>query len=164
MNDTIAMITGANTTLQNPQKVGNGLKTIAINLAGIKANAKDGTLELNKTAKTLTEVAGIDIFEDKKTGQIKDMAQVMEELAAKWDKFTEKERAGISEAIAGKEQATVFQSLMTNFETVKQVQDELNQGWHFCSALAENSQYVDSLSGKLNKLKETWVEIGRAHV
>ena len=78
MNDTIAMITGANTTLQNPQKVGNGLKTIAINLAGIKANAKDGTLELNKTAKTLTEVAGIDIFEDKKTGQIKDMAQVME--------------------------------------------------------------------------------------
>ena len=159
MNDTIAMITGANTTLQNPQKVGNGLKTIAINLAGIKANAKDGTLELNKTAKTLTEVAGIDIFEDKKTGQIKDMAQVMEELAAKWDKFTEKERAGISEAIAGKEQATVFQSLMTNFETVKQVQDELNQGWHFGSALAENSQYVDSLSGKLNKLKETWVGI-----
>ena len=159
MNDTIAMITGANTTLQNPQKVGNGLKTIAINLAGIKANAKDGTLELNKTAKTLTEVAGIDIFEDKKTGQIKDMAQVMEELASKWDKFTEKERAGISEAIAGKEQATVFQSLMTNFETVKQVQDELNQGWHFGSALAENSQYVDSLSGKLNKLKETWVGI-----
>lgn len=48
---------------------------------------------------------------------------------------------------------------MSNFDTVKQVQRELNDGWHFGSALAENAQYVDSLHGKLNKLKETWVGI-----
>lgn len=102
MNDTIAMITGANVTLQDPAKVGNGLKTIAINLAGIKTSAKDGSLELNKTAKALDEIAGIDVFADKKTGQLKDMAQIMEELSSKWDTFTEAERAGISEAIAGK--------------------------------------------------------------
>lgn len=48
---------------------------------------------------------------------------------------------------------------MSNFDTVKEVQKELNEGWHFGSALAENAQYVDSLHGKLNKLKETWVGI-----
>lgn len=48
---------------------------------------------------------------------------------------------------------------MSNFDTVKEVQKELNEGWHFGSALAENAQYVDSLHGKINKLKETWVGI-----
>lgn len=42
MNDTIAMITAANTTLQDTSRVGNGLKTISVKLAGIKTSAKDG--------------------------------------------------------------------------------------------------------------------------
>lgn len=48
---------------------------------------------------------------------------------------------------------------MSNYDTMKQVQQELNEGMHFGSALAENEQYVDSLKGKLNKLKEVWVGI-----
>ena len=159
MNDTVAMIASANTTLQDSSRVGNGLKTIAINLAGIKANASNGTLELNKTAKALTEIAGISVFENEQTGELKNMPQLIDEIASKWGSFTEQQRAGLSEAIAGKEQAAVFQSLMSNYDTMKQVQQELNEGMHFGSALAENEQYVDSLKGKLNKLKEVWVGI-----
>lgn len=159
MNDTVAMIASANTTLQDSSRVGNGLKTIAINLAGIKANASNGTLELNKTAKALKEIAGIDVFENEETGELKNMPQLIDEIASKWSSFTEEQRAGLSEGIAGKEQAAVFQSLMSNYDTMKQVQQELNEGMHFGSALAENEQYVDSLKGKLNKLKEVWVGI-----
>ena len=159
MNDTVAMIASANTTLQDSSRVGNGLKTIAINLAGIKANASNGTLELNKTAKALTEIAGISVFENEQTGELKNMPQLIDEIASKWSSFTEEQRAGLSEGIAGKEQAAVFQSLMSNYDTMKQVQQELNEGMHFGSALAENEQYVDSLKGKLNKLKEVWVGI-----
>ena len=159
MDDTVAMIASANTTLQDSSRVGNGLKTIAINLAGIKANASNGTLELNKTAKALKEIAGIDVFENEETGELKNMPQLIDEIASKWSSFTEEQRAGLSEGIAGKEQAAVFQSLMSNYDTMKQVQQELNEGMHFGSALAENEQYVDSLKGKLNKLKEVWVGI-----
>ena len=87
------------------------------------------------------------------------MATLIEELGVKWNDFTDEQKAGLSEAIAGANQASVFQSLMSNLDIMKEVQNELNQGWHFGSALAENEQYVDSLSGKLNKLKETWVGI-----
>ena len=87
------------------------------------------------------------------------MATLIEELGAKWGDFTDEQRAALSEAIAGANQASVFQSLMSNIDVMKEVQSELNQGWHFGSALAENEQYVDSLSGKLNKLKETWVGV-----
>ena len=159
MNDTVAMITAANHTLQDTSRVGNGLKTIQTRLAGIKTSAKDGTISLNKTALTLKEIAGINVFSNEAKGEIKDMATLIEELGAKWGDFTDEQRAGLSEAIAGANQASVFQSLMSNIDVMKEVQNELNQGWHFGSALAENEQYVDSLSGKLNKLKETWVGI-----
>lgn len=159
MNDTVAMITAANHTLQDTSRVGNGLKTIQTRLAGIKTSAKDGTISLNKTALALKEIAGINVFSNEAKGEIKDMATLIEELGAKWGDFTDEQRAALSEAIAGANQASVFQSLMSNIDVMKEVQNELNQGWHFGSALAENEQYVDSLSGKLNKLKETWVGI-----
>lgn len=51
---------------------------------------------------TLKEVANIDVFKDKQKGQIKSMIEIMDELYLKWDSFTDKERAGLAESIAGK--------------------------------------------------------------
>ena len=36
------MIASANEAIQDPSRVGNGLKTIAMNLSGLKTSAKDG--------------------------------------------------------------------------------------------------------------------------
>ena len=101
MEETIALITGANRTLQDPTVVGNGLKSIAINMAGIKADAYTGELALNKTALTLKEIAGIDVFEDKDKTKVKDMVDILDELYDRWGDFTEVEQRGLSEAIAG---------------------------------------------------------------
>lgn len=87
------------------------------------------------------------------------MAQIMDEINTVWDSLTQKDQLALAEAIAGKQQAKVFQGLMAGWEDVKKVQKELASGDHFGSALAENTQYVDSISGKLNALKETWVGI-----
>ena len=78
MTDTIALVTGANKVLQDPEVVGNGLKSIAINLAGVTTSAKDGSIQLNKTGKVLKQIAGIDVFKDKQKTQVKDMAQIMD--------------------------------------------------------------------------------------
>lgn len=59
-------------------------------------------MSLNKTAKGLREIGKIDIYSDKKTGQIKNMTQILDELASKWSNFNDEQRAGLSEAIAGK--------------------------------------------------------------
>lgn len=48
---------------------------------------------------------------------------------------------------------------MNNFETYKKVQSDLNSGKQFQSMKKENEQYVQSLSGQLNRLKETWIGI-----
>lgn len=159
LTHTIAMITAANKTLQDPRRVGNGLKTINNKLKGMKTNAKDGTLEMNKTAKSLREVAGIDIWDDKKSGKIKDTNKILEEVATKWGKLTDAQKAGLSEAIAGQHQSSVFQSLMKNFDEYKAIIDQFGNGEQFKSMEKENDQFVNSMAGQLNRLKETWLGI-----
>lgn len=159
LTHTIAMITSANKSLQDPRRVGNGLKTINNKLKGMKTNAKDGTLEMNKTAKSLKEVAGIDIWDDKKAGKIKDSNKILEEVAGKWGKLTDAQKAGLSEAIAGQEQSAVFQSLMKNFGEYEKIVKQFDEGQQFKSMEKENDQFVNSMAGQLNKLKETWLGI-----
>lgn len=164
LGDTVALITAANEAIQNPEKVGNGMKSIAINLAGMKANASEGTMELNKTAKALSEIAGIDVYADKKNGQIKNMVTILDEVQKKWGSLRDDQRKALSEAIAGKEQAAIFQSLMGNFKAFKKMREEFDENLHIGSAEAENTQYVNSISGKLNHLRETWVSISQTIV
>lgn len=159
MQETIALITGANKTLQDPSVTGNGLKSIAINMAGIKADAYTGEIALNKTALALKEIAGIDIFKDKQQTQIKDMVSIFDELYERWGDFNDPEQKALSEAIAGKQQSKVFQSLMSNYKDVLAVREQLANQDHFGSAERENEQYLDSISGKLNELKQTWIAI-----
>ena len=160
MQDAVGLITAANESIQDPAKVGTAMKAMAVNMASVKANASKGTMELNKTAKALKEIAGIDVYSDKSKGQVKDMVQILDELNVKLKegKIEQDEYLALSEALAGKEQAAVFQALMGNYETFKQIQNEFNQGLHFGSAEKENAAYVDSLEGKLNKLKEVWID------
>lgn len=158
--DSIGLITAANEPLQDPKKVGNGLKSIAINFAGLSASAKDGSLGLNKTAKALKGIAGIDVYKDKAKGQLKSMVQLLDELHPKWNQLTDDQRAGLSEAIAGKHRANVFQALMSNYEQFKKIRSEFANGDDFNSAEIENAKYVDSIAGKINKLKETMTSIG----
>ena len=103
LEETTALITSANNSIQDPTRVGNGLKSIAINLAGITTSAKDGSVQTNKTAKSLQEIAGIDIYADKKTGQIKTMTELLGELQGKWKDLTEEEQMALSNAIAGRQ-------------------------------------------------------------
>lgn len=152
--DSVAMISGANESLQNPEKIGNGLKSIAINFAGMKANATSGNLELNKTAKALKQIAGIDVYTDKSKTQVKDMVTLIEEVKGKWDSLTQTQQLGLSEAIAGKTQSAVFNALMTGWDRVRQFQDEYQKGWMVGSAQRENELYLDSIAGKMNTLKE----------
>ena len=88
------------------------------------------------------------------------MVQLLDELHPKWGRLTDDQRAGLSEAIAGKHRANVFQALMSNYEQFKKIRSEFANGDDFNSAEIENAKYVDSIAGKINKLKETMTSIG----
>ena len=150
----MAMIAGANESLQDPERVGNGLKSIAINLAGLKTSTKDGSIELNKTALALKKIAGIDIFTDSSKTSVKDMVTIIDEVKGKWGELSETQQLALSEAVAGKTQSSVFNALMSGWDRVKQFQQEYKDGFTVGSAERENQIFLDSIAGKWNTLKE----------
>ena len=153
MEESVGMVVAMNEVLQDSSKAGNALKSISSSLAGVGVSAKDGTLQTNKTAKALKEIANIDVW-DKQTGQIKDMYQVMEELSSKWDSLSEAEQNALGSAIAGKTQLNAFNALISNWEKARQLVSDYKQGLTIGSAEKENAEYLDSIEGKWNKIKE----------
>ena len=109
MQESVGMITAMNEVTQDARKTGTALKTISANMAGVNVSAKDGTIQANKTAKTLKKIAGIDVW-NKQTGEIKDMYTVMDELNGKWGDLSEAQRSALGVTIAGK----IFTFLRTN--------------------------------------------------
>ena len=154
MEDAISMIVGANESVQDAEKVGTAIKTMATNLGGVKAAAKDGSIELNRTAKALSTIAGIDVYSNKKKGEIKDMMTILKELNVVWDDLEEHEQKAIVEAIAGKNHINTLMAMMGNWETVLQYQEDYSNGFTLGSAQREQERYLDSIEGKWNTLKE----------
>lgn len=154
MQDAISMIVGANESVQDAEKVGTAIKTMATNLGGVKAAAKDGSLEMNRTAKALQTIAGIDIYSNKQKGEIKDMMTILKELNVVWDDLSEDKQLAIAESIAGKNHINTLMAMMGNWETVLQYQEDYNNGFTIGSAQREQERYLNSIEGKWNTLKE----------
>lgn len=154
MQDAISMIVGANESVQDAEKVGTAIKSMSTNLGGVKAAAKDGSIELNRTAKALKTIAGIDVYSNKQTGEIKDMMTILKELNTVWDDLGENEQLSIAESIAGKNHINTLMAMMGNWETVLQFQEDYANGFTVGSAQREQERYLDSIEGKWNTLKE----------
>ena len=65
------------------------------------------------------------------------MYSVMDELSSKWGDLSEVQRAAISEAIGGKQQANAFGALMNNFDTARELMSDFNDGLTVGSAAKE---------------------------
>ncbi len=153
MEQSVAMAVAMNEILQDAGRSGNALKSISAGMTGLTASAKDGSIQLSKAGKTMKEIAGIDVWNEQ-TGEIKNMYEVMDELSLKWNDLSEAERATLGTSIAGKTQLTAFNALLSNWDTAKQLVQEYKQGLTIGSAEKENAQYLDSIAGKWNAIKE----------
>ena len=107
LDESIALITAANTVVQDPDVVGTALKTVSMRVRGAKTEMEEAGLETEgmaeSTAKLRAELlalSGVDIMLDKNT--FKSTYQIMEELAAKWENLTDIQQASVTELIAGR--------------------------------------------------------------
>lgn len=78
----------------------------------------------------------------------------MDELSAKWKDLTDIQRASLTELVAGKTQANVFNSLITNFSTAREALEvSANSAG---SAMKENEKYLDSIAGRIEQVKASF--------
>ena len=165
LDETIALITAANTVVQDPDVVGTAFKTMSMRIRGAKTEMEEAGLEtegmVESTAKLREEImalSGVDIMLN--DNEFKSTYQILEELADKWQDLTDIQQASLTELIAGKRQGNIVSSLMTNFDTARDaLETSLNSSG---SAMREHEKWQQSLEAQLNKLKAAWQGLSQA--
>lgn len=165
LDQSIALITAANTVVQDPETVGTAFKTISMRIRGAKTELEEAGLEtdgmVESTAKLRHEIkalSGVDIMLNDTT--FKSTYDIMDELAVKWKDLTDIQQGSITELIAGKRQGNVVSSLMSNFDIARDaLETSMNSEG---SAMAEHAKWMESLEAKINQLQATWQELSQA--
>lgn len=106
IEQSIALLTAANTTVQDISKASTGLRTIAARIRNTSAELEElGEESMTKSkyeelVKTLTD-GGVQL-RDALTGEYRSTYDIIKDLAAKWDDLSSMEQSAITTALAGK--------------------------------------------------------------
>ena len=131
-------------------------------IRGAKSELEEANLEtegmVESTAKLQAEIkalSGVDILKDKNT--FKSTYQILDELSQKWGELTDIQQATITELLAGKRQGNILSSLMSNFDTAREVLETSSQSAG--SAMKEHATWMQSVEAKSKTLKAAWQEL-----
>lgn len=163
IDESVALITAANSVVQNPNSVGTALKTLSLRLRGAKVDLEDAGLETEGMADSvatlrqkLLALTGqkVDIMFDDNT--FKNSTQILREMSAIWEQMTDINQSAALELMGGKRQANILSAIISNFDMVEDIiETSLNSE---NSALKENEKYMQSIQGRIDKFnnaKET---------
>lgn len=157
IDESIALVTAANSVIQNPEQVGTALKTLSLRLRGAKVELEEAGLDAENMAESTSTLQAklkalthgkVDIMVDADT--FKSTIQILREMSSAWEEMTDIEQASALELMGGKRQSNILSSVITNFETVEEViETSMNSSG---SAIAENEKWMDSVAGKSEQL------------
>lgn len=165
LDESISLITAANEVVQDPEKVGNALKTISMRIRSAKTELSemgedtDGVVESTATLRAeIMALSGVDIMAT--ATEFKSTYQILDELSQKWTNLSDIARATIIEKMAGKHQGNIFSSLMENFSTAQAaLETSLDSAG---SAMKEHERWQQSLEAQILKLKASWQGLSQA--
>lgn len=160
IEEAIALTTAANTIAQNPEAVGNALKTVSMRIRGVKTELEEAgedtsgmitnTSKLQAKIEALTNIdgsGGINILTE--SGDFKSTYQILLEISKVWDKMSDTSQASLLEIIAGKNRGSVVAGIFQNGDILENAyEDALDADG---SALKENAEYLDSIQGRVDQ-------------
>lgn len=147
IDQTLGMIaTISSVTREAPEAIGTSLNAIIGRFNDLKVKNSEYTSNIEKIFKSTG--SGLSVF-DEATGQLKDIPQILDEVAAAWDTLSENAQKAITTQMAGTRQANRLRALLGNYDMYKEytAMSEDSEG-----ALArQNAIYMESLEGIQNQ-------------
>lgn len=164
MEESIAMITTANTVVQDYEKVGTALRTLSLRIRGSKAELEKDGLDTEGMVESTSRlrdmvlaIANVDILKESGT-EFKSTYQILNELSQVWKNIdNEVERSALLEALGGKMQSNVLSSLLNNGELLRDVYYETGKATN--SARVEQEKWSNSIEASEGKVKATFEAI-----
>ena len=138
-------------TRQAPESVGTALKTIYARMSDLKVGGTDEDgLGLGDVSGTM-ESMGIQVLDA--SGNLREMGDVIEEVAAKWDTWTDAQKTAMAQVMAGKRQ---YNNLVALFDNWDMYTDSLNESANAAGTLQKQQEiYLESTNAKLQQLRTT---------
>jgi TP901 family phage tail tape measure protein len=168
IEQSVGLVVSANSTIQDPMKVGTALKTISMRLRGVSEEGEQVVNlvpELEKTFSRISDKLGLTgkdrltLMKDANT--FKSTYEIFDQLAEVWKDLDDIERANLVELIGGKEQGAIVSSMINNWkDATESYKTALNSAG---SAQREFNNYMESFEYKINRLKgaleEFWMTL-----
>lgn len=160
LEQTTALLTATYEVLRNAETASQGLNAISQRMRKMTEDGQDNTTVIASIEKVFQKYTrgAVSIYDSNR--ELRSTYDVLEDLHSVWDGLSSSAQAYITEAVAGNRQNKVLVALMSNWATVEKVIAESAKANG--SALEENAKYADSVSGKLNNLKQAWNELAQA--
>lgn len=142
-------------TRQAPESVGTALKTIFARMSDLKLGDTDEDgLKLGDVSGSLEKV-GISILDT--NGDLREMGDVIEEVAGKWDTWTKAQQAAIAQSLAGKRQYNNLVALFDNWDMYSQA---INTSRNSMGTLQKQQDiYMESTEAHLQVLQTQWEDL-----
>jgi chromosome segregation ATPase len=160
IDESIGLITAANSVVQNPESVGTAMKTLSLRIRGAKVELEDAGEDVDGMANSVSELqkkllaltgGKVNIMLDEKT--FKNTTEILREMSTVWDDMTDVNRAAALELLGGKRQANVLAAVIKNFDMVE---DAIKTSADSAgSAMSENEKYMDSIQGHIDQFNNS---------
>ena len=166
-DQTVALLTAANTTIQNAAQASTGLRTIS-------ARIRNTTTELDELGETLTsaeydeivqKLTDITLDDGSKvsvsltdaTGELRSTYDIISDIASVWDKMSANQKAALAETLAGTRQQNIFYSLVENFG---EAQNAMNLMGNSMNAMQDAyDTFLTSTTAHLNQFRAAFSEL-----
>lgn len=157
----VALLTAANTTIQDAAKSSTGLRTIAARIRNTKTELDDlgevmTEASYEELVQTLTDcgVALTDI-----NGEYRSTYDIMSDIAAKWDTLDSMQQAALATALSGTRQQAVFYSIIENFQEASGAMEAMAGS---AGALTDAYKvYLDSAQAHIDIFKASFQELAK---
>lgn len=151
------------TTRRSASTIGNGFKSLLLSFQQLREGSEEELNAFSNKVEEAFKISGIEdisIFGD--MGELRDARDIMEDIGQQWDRMNKEQQSVVSEAIAGKYQAEVFQAFMENQERYHELMEEA----YNAEGIAARQQmiYMDSIEAKINQMKNAWQSASSALV
>lgn len=156
IDESIGLITAANSVVQNPEAVGTAMKTLSLRIRGAKVELEEAGEDVDGMASSVSELqkkllaltgGKVNIMLDENT--FKNTTEILREMSAVWDDMTDVNRASALELLGGKRQANVLAAVIKNFDLVEDAIKTSSDAAG--SAERENEKYLNSIKGKVDQ-------------
>lgn len=168
LSESIALITAANSVVQDPARVGNMWKTVSARIRGAKAELEDmgedtegmvtSTSKLRDLVMSLTNVdgtGGFDIMLNETT--YKSIYDIILGIGKVWDQMSDINQAALLEKLAGKTQVNALAAALSNVETLEKAYNSAQNSAG--SAMSEQSRYMQGAEYHIGVFKASVEEL-----